>query len=222
MTCISSCYASNNAVHNESTQQPESVVLLNQSIDDIAADMGGDINAQLAAMVLKNARDNDKETSHARMLEEREIRQENASAVSEMRDKADDMRAGAWISGGLQAIGGGLSMLSTFAEIDAKGFEAKEDTLAQLDASSTAAWLQGGSSGAQAASGIVQGGYQAAAVAYDASITQATHQAEESERRLDTIAEHREDSKDAFNAAMDFLREVNKIEHDTNLTIIRA
>lgn len=204
MTSISSNYASNTPVYNEPTQKPESVVLLSQSIDEIAADMGGDINAQLAAMVLKNARENDKETSHARMLEEREIRQENASAVSEMRDKADDMREGAWISGGLQALGGGLSMVSAFAG----------DTAAKA--------LKAGASLSEAGSGLANGVYQAAAVASDASVTEATNKAEESERRLDTIAEHREDSKDAFNAAMDFLREVNQIEHDTNLTIIRA
>jgi hypothetical protein len=153
-------------------------------------DLGGDVNARVAAMVLGAARDSRDAADQARVAEEENLREQEAQQVQAMHEQADAIRAaGNWALGGA-IVSGGTQLVGA-----AGGFGGDREPY------ETGGKLVGA---AAQYGGKLEDAHK---TDLDATETTAKNHVEASTRRLGDIKELRSDARDLKQAAVDFLRE---------------
>jgi hypothetical protein len=226
------------------TTQPieprDSVVTLLNDSTTIAAEFGGDPQAQLAAMVLKFANERREQARGARSLAEDQIREAQARQVDKLHDQADDLRRGAWvgavtgIAAGAMEFASGCALAGSASNeaVSTKGLDqvrqACPDRLA--DAPANLANAKNAEATANAAlskkwgagSMILGAVSQTSSRVFDslaqddaADATAEGHRAQAAERMLEDINDSVDDANDMEDAALDFLDQANETEAAT-------
>ena len=187
---------------NSSTSIQSSVLTSFGSQAEMAAELGGDVNAQMAAMVLKHSQESREDLETVRDLEEANITKLEREQVESMMDQADAVRTAGLISGGTQMASAAFGALGSITA--AKG----QDEVAQV----FNVIAQGaGGVGELAASGS----HHDAAVA-QANATQQGNAAEAAKRRFDEVNSELDEVRAFAREGMDFLKEIRRTEAATN------
>jgi hypothetical protein len=193
------------------------IILLNDK-HQIALELGGDVEAQLAAMVLVYANENEERADQARDATEDMIRDAGDKQVSELRQQADDIRSGGFVAalggvlGGAATVGSGIHGVT---QIDLSSSEAVLDKVGSVQKV-----IEGTGTVVDA---LGQGGaaaYQGAASHHEANATAADNDAAAAERRLDEINDDIDKARDLYNDVLDFLESVNQSQAATNQSVI--
>ena len=87
-----------------------SVVTMMSTEHDIAMDLGGDINAQVAAMLLVNARDARNNAKVERGAQEEIALAEEHQQIEKLHEQADEIRKAGRERGVAMMVGGGLTV----------------------------------------------------------------------------------------------------------------
>jgi hypothetical protein len=170
---------------------------------NLAPELGGDINARVAAMLLEQSQDRKDYLREARRAEEQHLRAVEDAEVQAIREEAVHVRAaaqsraiGAMVSGGFQIAGGAVMAGS---EGDAEG-QGVSGVLGGLGKTGEAIGEFSASSSDFAAG-------EARAKAKSAE-----NNSKESERRLGDIEEEVREARDLAKTAIQFLRDVAEKE----------
>ena len=75
----------------------------------------GDLGAQMAALVIQNAKSQRNANHQIRDAQEHALAREEAAEVQALHDKADDTRTAGWVSGGAGMLSGGCTIAGSFA-----------------------------------------------------------------------------------------------------------
>src|SRR3954453_9661247 len=76
-----------------------SAITMMETQDAMAADLGGDVNAEVAAMVLISGRDAKNVARTERSAEEDMIAAQQEQQIQKLRDQADEIRTAGWQRG---------------------------------------------------------------------------------------------------------------------------
>jgi hypothetical protein len=194
--------------------QPSIITLLNSS-DTIAIELGGDTEAQLAAMVLTFAHDNEERADEARRLTESMIREAGEEQVQQMRDQADDLRWGGVLGGlgtslaGAATLGGGIA-----------GLESARDGASDAVVQCTRDRWQGASGVLDGSGQFANAYYTGEAGHHEANATAAGNELAAAERRLDQIEADLDDADDLEDSALDFYEQSVETQAATNQTVV--
>lgn len=177
--------------------QGHSALAMLQSQDALAAELGGDANAQVAAMLLKHSQDKQASLRVQRVAEEEQLTAMEEEQVDQMRESAEQIRIAArekaigQITNGICQIGGGIVALD-----GTDGGKAAGEI-----------W-QGAGDGADGVANLEAAEHEYAQGIADADAKQAEHMANEAGRRLDDIKDEERNARELVRTALDFLREV--------------
>jgi hypothetical protein len=169
------------------------------SSDELAAELGGDIGAQVAAMVLLAARDNRNAAREAQRAEEANLFEQQRAEVEAMHAQADATRSAA-LDAARGKIFAGSADIGAALVIDPQ----------RAAALSALGDLGAGVQDLRAS----QHDFQAAEHSADA--TRAGNLAEASARRLDQLDSVIDDARDLKNDALSFLRGIRQTENQTD------
>jgi hypothetical protein len=190
--------------------QATETLFINQSIDSIAAELGGDPEAYLAAMVMKFANEDSKAAREHKAALEEHIAQVQGEEIQDMRDQADEMRtAGLWAAGG--GVIGGLCT----AGAGVAGF-AIEDSGTSALASKV---LEGSG---KVVEGVGKGGdgiYSQAAKNQEADATAGGNRADAAIRKLDAVEEELDSARELEKDALDFLDKARDTRNQTEQSV---
>jgi hypothetical protein len=205
---------------------------------------------EIAAMLAQTASDDRKAGRALRNAQEARIEAETAKRIQAMRDKADQMRTAAMITGvagmaaGACQIAGGVSSMKEAAKIETTGrqttlvinqetgacglgreLSSEQAAINQLASAKAGAYgqLAGGASGfLQSAGGFAAGLVQASAEEYDADA--ALHQAktDRAERAVEQHTDAMADAKRLQDKAMEFLKDVRASQNGAAQSAIRG
>jgi hypothetical protein len=162
----------------------------------LAAELGGDANAQVAAMMFMLSKEQKADASEQRDTTEARIRESQAEQVDEMREQADLMRVQAvsnmffgMTSAALQigAGGAGLAGQGGFSDI-AKGHSQMYDTIGEFGDSM----------------------FESVIKDSEADATAAQHEADASIRELEEVNDNADDARDLKNTVLDFMRSIQE------------
>ena len=160
------------------------------------AEIGGNSHSSLAALVLRFATQRQQSDSLQRDAAEAQATRFEELQVQQMRDKADQMRADAalqltvgLVAASAQGLTGASGAVGAGARVAAGAAEAVGGYLGNLSKSH--------------------------AVEADADISESEHHAASAKRRLEELGTDRSAANDLLSAALDFLREANKTEAET-------
>jgi hypothetical protein len=168
----------------QSTQDRTSIFL---TPEDIETQFGGDLNAEIAALMLGHARDVRDGARQARASEEKTIEAQENQQVEEMRNQAEDLRRAGAIEGSTEMVGGALGVLAgSTGKTDI--FKGSAD-IVKGTGTMGAAWYKGESQ------------------IDEANGTAASHHAQAAIRRLDDIKDVEKDARDLARNAIDFYRD---------------
>ncbi|MCU0694438.1 MAG: hypothetical protein MUF54_23895 [Polyangiaceae bacterium] len=189
--------------------------------EDIARELGGDINAQVAAMMLVHARENQHAAREARDVQEKAIAAEEHAQIAAMRDQADRIReqadaqqTGAWMSG----LAGMAAGAVTFYGAQFAGSDATQAAFTRCEGVSTGVASAGKLAGGiyEAKATIARGG----ATDAETDATAAGHRKQAAERQLDDIKDDARDARDMKRTVLDFLRDMNQSRADAERNAI--
>ena len=173
----------------------------------LAAELGGDANAQAAAMMLVHARDKSQNLKETRRAELSNLRSQQQREVDQMRSRADEAfaaaRAKAYgkIYDGAASAVGGACLMAVSDETTAKALNQSMSGAGQLGSACT--------------DSVVAGHERDAAAAETASVV-AKHRAEESQARLDELRDEQRETQDLTRTAIDFLRDVSSAQQQVD------
>jgi hypothetical protein len=181
------------------------------------SELGGDVNAQVAVMLLSQARENREAADRGRAAEEANLEAQEVAQVAAIHAQADDIRSagsaalvGDLFSGGLSVLGGVVRLggedkptPSEFDRLQARG--------AMLDTEGRIV-----KAGADFAGSVFNGAKSDEQAAESA----AGHAADAAKRRLDDLKGLHSDARDLARAAIDFLRETTRTKGETDRTAI--
>lgn len=184
---------------------PSTYHLIDQ--DHIAAELGGDVGAQLAALLLTSARDSREAARAERSEEEANLREAEAHQVELMLEQAESVRAagtarayGMMVSGAVNVTGSAAAMA---IDLDQPGSPLGQE-------------IQGSLAGGGK---LVEGTFDFDATCSDfaadierAQATTMANLAAESTRRLDDAKAAEADARELARTALEFLRNVNQLE----------
>jgi hypothetical protein len=166
--------------------------------DNLAPELGGDINARVAAMLLEQSQDRKDYLREARRSEEQHLRAVEGAEVQAIRDEAVHVRAaarsraiGAMVSGGFQ-IAGGMVMAGSEGDAESQG---------------TSSVLGGSGKAGEAIMGFSASNSDFAAGEARADAKAAENKGKESERRLGDIEEEVREARELAKTAIQFLRD---------------
>lgn len=166
---------------------------------NLATELGGDINARLAAMLLEQSQDRKDYLREARRAEEQHLRAVEESEVRSMREEAAHTRAaaqsraiGAIVSGGFQ-VAGGVALGGNNCERNAQ---------------SSSKILEGSGKFAEGMTGLDAAASDYAADEARADAKTAENKGKESERRLGDINDEVREARELAQSALQFLRDV--------------
>jgi hypothetical protein len=194
---------------------------LGASADGVDGQFDGDVNAQVAAMMLVHAKESRDLNDTAREAEEKHLKEQQDAQVQAMHDQADAVRTagfadclGAVFQGGLTMMGGAITM---------NGATASGGGLAPCD-QGTVTYLNGFGQLGGAAGKFVGDMERAHEKDLEADGVDDGNHADQAKRRLDDLKEQRQDARELTKTAVDFLRqaEQTKGEADRAAVSIRA
>jgi hypothetical protein len=180
--------------------------LIGMNTDALASELGGDINAQVAAMVMIAGREKRAQIQQSRRAEERLIESMEDQQVDEMRQQAEDIRsAGRWEGLGT-IVGGGLTIGAGAAQIvgATKAGEAAEEW------KGGATMANGAASVAEGGGKVIASGYEKSAKMHEAEATAADNTAAAARRRLEDLRDEAKSAEEDQRSAIDFLRDINQ------------
>lgn len=162
---------------------------------ELAAELGGDVSAQIAATLMVSARESRDGAREARINEEQHLEAQQARQVEMMMKQAEHIRNAGLAEGVSMMVGGGLNMVG--AGTGDKAFNAGAEI------------YQGYGKG-------VAGVEDAEAQRCAAAATQAGNQSSAAERRLDDIRTQTQEATELVRSVIDFLRDAGKTESATD------
>lgn len=177
------------------------------SVDELAVELGGDTNAQVAAMLLKHAHDTKRQTRTARMHEEHHLRDQEATQVKRMREQADleyhaaVKRAAGGMVSGLTQMGAGVACMSGTAEAETKV------------ATGGGELFKAGMDGLAAGDDLKASNREIEGVAAD-------QRAQASARRMEDLKAAESDATELIRTALDFVRGASDADAQANRTAI--
>jgi hypothetical protein len=177
---------------------------------DLITELGGDTNATVAAMLLKQSQEKRDCLREERDAQEEQLSHFEQAEVASLREKAEALRD--------------AGMAEAFGDIAGGVFTAGSGLAGCADLKGSAALLEGCGKAAPGAGMLVAVGPNERAGQAEADKTQFENMAAEAKRRLDDIRDDDHDARDLLKSAIDFLREVNrtKSEGDQTAVSIRA
>jgi hypothetical protein len=176
-------------------ETPKPASAARESVLDIGFGVGSDPQTRLALMVLEFASDRRDMAAKQRDATEATMQQFEQRAVDLMHEKADEIRDAAVQVLACKLVGAGAKIAGTasgeggYGEADSQIYGAVGGYLDELSKGRLAD--------------------------LDGSIKSAENRASEAERRLDEIKSEREDARDLKNSALDFLRDANATQAET-------
>lgn len=190
--------------------------MIQSNIDTVSAEFGGDVNAQVAAMMMMSAHDKREQVQASRRSEDRYLCAMQDQQVASMREQAEHIRSAGQkegianiIAGGLQIAGAAWSAygaVNAAPSADVKTGASTENTALEM--------LRASLPGMAAVTGgvgtLMAAGEKAEAAGCEADATEAGNHASASERRLDTLRDEEKDAQDMQRTAIDFLRDINQ------------
>ena len=190
-----------------------SVLVTLNSTDQIASELGGDTNAQVAAMLVVHSKERSQQLRQARGAEEEHLRESEDREVAEMRDEAREIREAARA----RAVGGIFEGIMT---IGAGYFEVASGT--QSDEAS-AKVLSGYGKGVEGAGKAGKGAYDLDAAEDDHAAAMARVEAQKaknragaSERRLDDLKDDLAEARELRQKAIDFVKDATQGQADVH------
>lgn len=193
MTSVSSSY---------NTPRPSAPdgLLIEQSVDCIASQLGGNPEAYMAAIVMKFANERSDAAREQRQQTEEHIAKVQGQQIKRLRDAADDLRQGATFA----LVGGALGGAATFAS---GGLG--PDTKLGTQAKGLGMFLEASGEG-------FDGICKADAQHEQASATAADNRADAATRRLEIVQDDLDGARELEKAALDFLDQVVEIRAQTD------
>jgi len=191
---------------------PMSALLL-MSSEQIAAELGGDVNASVAAMMLLHAKQMRESVQTARSFEEENLRIHEECQVQAMHEQADRIRAAGIAEGVGLIASGGCQIASGIVGLSGSRLASGELTPSRQG---TQAVLQGAGTGANGVSQLSAAGDKHAADRADANATAAGHRAEATKRRLDDLQDEAAEARDLAKKVIEFLRDQTRTKASTD------
>ena len=192
--------------------------------DQSVSDMEGDPQLQMAAMMLKHARETRKGNDQQRSLEEKNIQSAEKQQLQQMRAEAKKIRKAAKKRAVGQIANGAFTAASGAVTLTGAGMHAGKGTDAYGKAmdgyKGSATTLQGIGGTAEGYTGLEAIDIDDKASEHRRNATAAEHRADASKRRLDKIDEADGASKDLKDAALDHMRNVTRTQNDTDQAAI--
>lgn len=176
--------------------------------EDLARELGGDVHAEVAAMVLLAAKDSRDGAREAKTHEERLLRATEDAQVEHMHAQADAVRSAAWYQG-VGQIGAGFAQVGSALSLDKAGRPTEDSEIV--------------GAGGEIFSGLTSlasAESRFAAAKHEADATSASNLGAESKRRIEDIRADLDDARDLKNAALDFLRNTTQAEAATDQAAI--
>jgi hypothetical protein len=174
-------------------------VLTLEHQETIAEELGGDLDAQLAAMLLKQADERRNMTRVSRDALEKQISSLEEEQVAKLRKKAEEIRRAAVNEGWATIVGGAGTAASGVA-----GLCGDADTRSALRA------FQGGAELAAGSGKLMSASDNFAAGQADADATAAEHGAAAAKRELDGLNDEARDARELRRTALEMLAETNR------------
>lgn len=173
-----------------------SVLTSMNSQAEMSAELGGDINAQLAAMVLKHSQSRQDDLESVRDLEEANILKAEKAQIGAMMDQADATRSAGRADALGQLTGAVLAGVSAGGDKAAAGKAAGEL--------------------ANAVGGLVAAGSKHEAAVAQVNATEHGNAVEAAKRRLEEVSSGLSEAKVLAREGVDFLKEIRRQEAQTN------
>lgn len=215
--------------------QPPSVLVTLTSDAQLTAELGGDVNAQAAALMLKHGHEKRTQTRELRGVQETRLQDFEQQQVNKMREQATQMlianQRRAWgmiVSGGLGVAAGAVTMGSAAAAGRAASSEAaakaatsaeqtasaartaEEATRAAQTARGVALSLDGGGSVSRGVMDLTAADAEKDAADAEAASVAAEHKASAAKRRIDDLKDEEQGARELIRTALDFLKNVRE------------
>lgn len=176
----------------------QSALLMN-STSQIEAELGGDTDAQIAALMLVTSNEQREALREARQVEEQRLSKAEANQIQSMLQRAQDVRsAGEWQGVGC-LVGGGIEIGSSF-----------------VNSKRARTGLAGGAEMANGGAKFHASSEQFEADVANADAAKAGHQADDIRRQLDDIADGRKNADDVTQKALDLVEQTREAQSATN------
>jgi len=189
-------------IDSVSTTNSSTVLVLEQP-DAIALELGGDLDAELAVMLLKQA-DQDREmTRQARDAVEKRVSSQEEAQVQELREKAAETRRAAEVEGFATMVGGAATAYGGVV-----GLAAADDE----DLPHTAELAKGGAELVAGVGKLDAAGHKFGADRADADAVATEHRAAAAKRELEQLAAEDQDARQLRRTALDMLAETRRTE----------
>jgi hypothetical protein len=193
------------------TTQPSTLLFM--SHEQIAAELGGDVNASVAAMMLLHAKDMRDSVQATRSMQEEALRRHEADQISAMHEEAHRTRAAGRMEGiGLMASGG-FQIASGVAAIRGSTLQGGELT---PSARGNQAGLEGAGRLAQGTGNLLAADEKHEADNANTDAAAAGHRAEAVTRRLDDLRDEAADARELAKTAIEFLRDQTRTRASTD------
>lgn len=177
---------------------PCSLLMASQS--QIAAELGGDANAQVAALMLAHARDTSEQLRGMRQSEQTRLQQHQQGIIQAMRDKAQETYMAACACALGQLVGGAMTVAGGVCS--APGVMQNAQT-----ATSTSQTLQGSGSICSALGQTLGANWQRAAGLSDTRAAIEEQNASTCWQRLETLRSEQAETHEMTRTAIAFLRQ---------------
>jgi hypothetical protein len=186
----------------DSISNPSSgTVLMLESQNAIASEFGGDVDAELAVMLLEQADQSRQMTRQARDAVERRLSSQEEEQVAKLREKAAETRQAAQVEGFTAMVGGAATMYGGMV-----GLAAGDDE----DLQHTAELAKGGAGFNAGVGKLDAASHTFGAGKADADAVAADHRAAEAKRELEQLGAEDQDARQLGRTALDMLAETNR------------
>jgi hypothetical protein len=172
--------------------------------EDMAVELGGDVNAMVAVMVLQSGTDERHAADDAKALEENRLEAAAAEQVASFHEQADHLRAGATLDMLGAVVEGAVEIGSVFAGSKTKNI------------------LNGAGKVGKGVFTRLAGDQKADERDAAGEGSAAANRVQASERRLKDIQETRADARELINKALEFLGKAQQTDASTKLTVANA
>jgi hypothetical protein len=176
--------------------------------NQLAAELGGDANAQVAAMMLVHARDKGENLRTMRRAERENLRLHQEKQVQSMRSKAEENYAAARIAAYGKMVDGACSVAGGVATC--------------CESEALASGLSGAGKIASAYTDGVSALHSRKAAYKEVEATAAEHLATESKQRLEDLRDEQFEMQKLTRTALDFLRGVQSSQEQIDRALNRA
>jgi hypothetical protein len=187
--------------------------LLFTSSEQIAAELGGDVTASVAAMMLLHAKQTREAVQTAQAIEEEKLSIYEENQIRSLHEQADWTRSAGIKEGLGLMMKGGLRIASGTVGIRASTLENGE---LSPGARGSQAILDGSGDGAQGGSQLLAAVDNHAADVAEADATDAEHRAEAAKRRLEDLDDQSADARKLTKDVIEFLRDQARTKASTD------